>query len=453
MPDNAIQILASRMEGFGNKPAIYWRGRVFSYADLMARIEEWRGVLADKGLGPGDLVVVHADYSPAACALSFALAQAGAIQHLITPDNTSELESQISESGAGHIIRVGADDDWTYEALDTPAPPPLIRDFLAERKAGLILFTSGSTGKAKGILHDMERVMDKFVPERKPWRTVMFLVFDHFGGFNTMLSVFAYGGMAVCLRDRSVEEVCRVIGETEADLLPTTPTFLNFLLGSKAVKSHDLSSIERISYGTEMMLESTLERLNAFFPNAAIVNTYGLSELGVLRTKSKSSDSPWVKIGGQGFETKIIDDVLWVRAHSRMVGYFNAPDQFDHDGWMCTGDRVEVDGEYVRFLGRRSDIINVGGQKVSAHEVEEVILRDGNVLEVSAYGVPNELLGEVIVAEVSLKDPEGKAEATKRLKTLCKENLSRLKVPARFRIVDAANQHNLRFKKIRPVAS
>lgn len=453
MPDNAIQILTARMAGFADKPAVFWRDREFTYADLLGRIDEWRGVLDEKGLKDGAIVVVHADYSPAACALIFALAQTGAIQHLITPDNTSELESQISESGADHIISIDANDDWTYDTLDTPAPPPLIRDFVAEKRAGLILFTSGSTGKAKGILHDMERVMDKFVIERKPWRTVLFLVFDHFGGFNTMLSVFAYGGMAVCLKDRSVEEVCRVIETTKADLLPTTPTFLNFLLGSKAVKTHDLSSIERISYGTEMMLESTLERLNAFFPNAAIVNTYGLSELGVLRTKSKSSDSPWVKIGGQGFETKIVDDILWVRSHSRMVGYFNAPDQFDEDGWMCTGDRVEVDGEYVRFLGRRSDIINVGGQKVSAHEVEEVILRDPNVLEVSAHGIPNELLGEVIVAEVSLKEPEDPAEATKRLKALCKDNLSRLKVPARFKIVAAEDQHNLRFKKIRPIAS
>lgn len=452
MSKTAIDTLMTRMRGFAARPAMHWRGQEISYRELVEHIGGWHPYLKEKSLENGAIVVVHGDYSPTTCSLIFALAQSKAIMHLITPANTSELESQISESGADHIIRIDGDDNWHYDTLDTPAPPKLIQNFVAEQKSGLILFTSGSTGKAKGILHDTDRVMQKFVLERQSWRTVLFLVLDHFGGFNTLLSVFAYGGLAICIKDRSVEEVCRAIENSSSDLLPTTPTFLNFLLGSKIVETTDLSSIKRISYGTEMMLEGTLTRLNQRFPNATIVNTYGLSELGVLRTKSKSSSSPWVKIGGQGFETKIIDDILWVRSTSRMVGYFNAPTQFDEDGWMSTGDRVEVDGEYVRFLGRRSDIINVGGQKVSSHEVEEVIFIDENVLEVSAYGIPNELLGEVIVAEISLKQPEDKGLATKRIKALCKENLSRLKIPARFKIVDPEDQHNLRFKKIRPTS-
>lgn len=453
MSKSAIDTLISRMQGFAESPAMHWRGQEISYSDLIQRIEDWQSELKEKSLEKGAIVVVHGDYSPTTCSLIFALAKSRAIIHLITPANISELESQISESGADHIIRINEDDNWHHDRLDTPAPPKLIQNFVLEQKSGLILFTSGSTGKAKGILHDMERVMQKFVLERQSWRTVLFLVLDHFGGFNTLLSVFAYGGLAICIKSRSVDEVCQAIENSGADLLPTTPTFLNFLLGSKIVQTSDLSSIKRISYGTEMMLKGTLARLNQRFPNATIVNTYGLSELGVLRTKSKSSTSPWVKIGGQGFETKIIDDILWVRSTSRMVGYFNAPSQFDADGWMSTGDRVEVDGEYVRFLGRRTDIINVGGQKVSSHEVEEVIFKDENVLEVSAYGVANELLGEVIVAEISLKQPEDKGAAIKRIKAMCKENLSRLKIPARFKIVDPEEQHNLRFKKIRPTSS
>lgn len=452
MSKSAIDTLLTRMQGFAERPAMHWHGQEIHYSDLIQRIDGWHGELKEKSLEKGAIVVVHGDYSPTTCSLIFALAKSQAIVHLITPANTSELESQISESGADHIIRINEDDTWHYDTLDTPAPPKLIQNFVSEQQSGLILFTSGSTGKAKGILHDMDRVMQKFVLERQSWRTVLFLVLDHFGGFNTLLSVFAYGGLAICIKSRSVEEVCQAIENSSADLLPTTPTFLNFLLGSKVVQTSDLSSIKRISYGTEMMLEGTLARLNERFPNATIVNTYGLSELGVLRTKSKSSSSPWVKIGGQGFETKIIDDILWVRSTSRMVGYFNAPSQFDEDGWMSTGDRVEVDGEYVRFLGRRTDIINVGGQKVSSHEVEEVIFNDENVLEVSAYGVINELLGEVIVAEISLKQPEDKGVATKRIKALCKDNLSRLKIPARFKIVDPKDQHNLRFKKIRPTS-
>ena len=89
-----------------------------------------------------------------------------------------------------------------------------------------------------------------------------------------------------------------------------------------------------------------------------------MSEQGVLHSKSESKDSTWVKIGGPGFETKVVDNILWLRSKANMVGYLNAPDPFDEDGCMCTGDEVEVKGEYLRFLGRQSEVINVGGKKV-----------------------------------------------------------------------------------------
>jgi acyl-CoA synthetase (AMP-forming)/AMP-acid ligase II len=228
----------------------------------------------------------------------------------------------------------------------------------------LIVFTSGSTGQPKGILHDCEKVLRKFESERKAWRTVLFLMMDHFGGFNTLLSVLAYGGTGICLPNRMPDTVCRLIEQAQANLLPTTPTFLNFLLASGSYKDFDLSSIELITYGTEVMPETTLRKIKSVFPQAEFKQTYGLSELGVLRSKSQDTQSPWVKIGGDGFETKIVDNVLWVRSEANMVGYLNAPSPFDADGWMCTGDEVEVNGEYIRILGRKSEMINVGGQKV-----------------------------------------------------------------------------------------
>ena len=107
-------------------------------------------------------------------------------------------------------------------------------------------------------------------------------------------------------------------------------------------RSYDFASVKLISYGTELMSEDTLKKCLEMFPDAQIKQTYGLSELGVLRSDSKNKESTWVKIGGPGFEVKVINGILWVRSESNMVGYLNAPSPFDADGWMCTGDQVEM---------------------------------------------------------------------------------------------------------------
>ena len=186
------------------------------------------------------------------------------------------------------------------------------------------------------------------------------------------------------------------------ELLPTTPTFLNLLLLSEAYRSHDLSSLKLITYGTEVMPDSTLQRLHEAFPGVRLQQTYGLTELGILRSKSQDSSSAWVKVGGEGIETKVVDGTLWVKAPSAMVGYLNAPSPFDAEGWMNTEDLVDVNGEYVRFLGRKSQIINVGGAKVYPAEVESVLLQMPNVADATVYGQPNPITGHIVAARLTL---------------------------------------------------
>jgi acyl-CoA synthetase (AMP-forming)/AMP-acid ligase II len=272
---------------------------------------------------------------------------------------------------------------------------------------------------------------------------------DHFGGFNTLLSTFAYGGTAVCLPDRSAESVCHAIELSGATLLPATPTFINLLIASRCYRDFDLSSIRLITYGTEVMPAATLEKVREIFPNAQIKQTYGLSELGVLRSKSESDDSVWVKIGGAGFETRIVDDILWVRSEANMVGYLNAPQPFDGEGWMCTGDQVEVRGEYLRILGRKSEMINVGGQKVFPAEIENVLLEAGNIREATVFGVPHPVMGHVVRAKVSLESPEEPLLLAERLRKHCVERMARYKIPLKYEIVNESELHSSRFKKVR----
>ncbi len=445
----AIEIILQRMRKNGAAPALFWRNREYNYSAFLDMIAAWRGRLAANGIGSGAVCGVLGDYSPQVCALFYALMEAGAILVPFTHAIEVEMPAFMEIAGVEHLFRFDAEDHWTLQAIDAATPNGLVVEFRNRRTAGLIVFTSGSTGKPKGILHDCERVMRKFVTERPGWATVLFLMMDHFGGFNTLLSTFAYGGSAICVPERTPAAVCQTIQQARATLLPTTPTFLNLLIASGSYRGTDLSSVKLITYGTEVMSEATLQKVNAIFPNAQIKQTYGLSELGVLRSKSESADSTWVKIGGEGFEVKVVENTLWVRSEANMVGYLNAPNPFDTEGWMCTGDQVEVKGEYLRILGRKSEMINVGGQKVFPVEVENVLLEAENIREATVYGVKHPLMGQVVHARLSLFEPEDSLQLAERLRKFCLGRLAKHKVPVRFTVVPNDEQFGERFKKIR----
>jgi acyl-CoA synthetase (AMP-forming)/AMP-acid ligase II len=255
-------------------------------------------------------------------------------------------------------------------------------------------------------------------------------------------------GCVVTVAERSPDHVAAAIAKHRVQILPTSPTFINLLLVSEAYQRHDISSLELVTYGTEVMPESTLARFHGIFPTIRLQQTYGLSELGILRSKSKSSDSLWVKVGGEGYQTRIVDDMLEIKAESAMLGYLNAPSPFTADGWFVTGDVVEVEGDYLRILGRRSEIINVGGEKVYPAEVESVIQQLDGVEDVSVTGEPNPLVGQMVVATIKLTTGESAADFRKRMRLFCRDKLAAFKVPQKVTLV-ADTIHNDRFKKIR----
>ena len=258
----------------------------------------------------------------------------------------------------------------------------------------------------------------------------------------------ANGGVVLALKDRRPDSICAFIENHQIELLPASPSFLNLLLISEEYKNYDLSSLKLITYGTEPMPQSTLERLKKTFPGIKLQQTYGLIELGVMRSKSKSDDSLWVKIGGEGYETRVADGLLEIKADSAMLGYLNAPSPFTPDGWFMTGDQVEVDGEYVKIMGRKSEIINVGGEKVYPAEVESVIQELDNVAEVTVFAEKNPIMGNVVCARVRLISHEDKKQFSTRLKIYCRQKLQSFKVPVKI-LIDSELQTGDRFKKKR----
>jgi len=378
-----------------------------------------------------------------------ALMQAGAILVPFTRRAAKELPDLIRLATVERLIEFDAHDQACFGPRRNFPVNPLVGQFRATGHPGLIVFTSGSTGTPKAILHDFARILNKYAQPRAAYRTLLFLLFDHFGGVNTFLSVLSFGGVAVIPMERTPGAIARLIEAAHIELLPVTPTFLRLLLASGSNKGNDLSSVKLITYGTEMMPEPVLARLQEAFPCARLQQTYGLSEVGVLGSRSRESGSLWVRVGGAGFETRVVDGVLHIRSEYAMVGYLNAPSPFDADGWMNTGDVVTQEGEWLRFLGRATDIINVGGQKVFPGEVENVLIQADNVLDATVYGEKHPLTGSIVVARVTLSTPEDSIGLRQRLRAFCLSRLEPFKVPVRF-LVTQSQPHSSRFKKSRP---
>jgi acyl-CoA synthetase (AMP-forming)/AMP-acid ligase II len=440
--------LFERLAGYADRPALAWRDRSYTYGVLLQRVRNYSALLDAHEVKAGRVVTLDGDFSPSCCAMLLALIQRRCILVPLAASAQPHRSEWLAIADAQWEVYPRDDDPPLISKREATVSNSLTRQLIADGKPGLILFSSGSTGKSKAALHDFEGLLEKFKKIRPAQRTVTFLLLDHIGGLNTLLHVFANGGMVVALENRDPDAVCAAIEKQHVQVLPTSPTFLNLLLVSEAYRRYDLTSLEVITYGTEPMPKTTLQRLADVLPAARLQQTYGLTELGILRSKSRDSNSLWVKLGGEGFETKVQNGTLWIRAHSAMRGYLNAPSPFDDDGWLNTEDEVEVDGEYLRILGRRSEIINVGGQKVYPAEVESVLMEMDGIADATVTGEQNPLTGQIVVARLVLAAPTAVSDLKKQVRTFCRGKLAPFKIPVKVSVAESAG-HNERYKKIR----
>jgi long-chain acyl-CoA synthetase len=437
-----------RLRSWGSEPALGARGQRVSYAELLAASDDWRRRLEAGGVASGSVLAIEGSFSLNACGAFLAAMQLGAVIVPLTPLMRAHRERFLEIAEVSLLIELSDDDSFRLSGLEARVTNPLTLKLVAQQRPGLVIFSSGSTGAPKAILHDLFRILEKFRKARQKKTTLTFLLFDHIGGIDTMLNTFGSGGCVVTVADRTPELVAKAIEEHRVHTLPTSPTFLNLFLISGVWQDRDLSSLKVIAYGTEPMPESTLQRLHEVFPDVALVQTYGMSELGVLRSRSRDSTSLWIKFTGDEFKTKIIDGILWVKADSAMLGYLNAPDLFDAEGWLNTQDAVEVDGEYLRILGRKSDLINVGGQKVYPAEVENLLLQMDNVAEVAVFGKPHPMMGQIVAARFNLKEPEPLDLFKRRMNAFCRERMAKFQIPMFVELAEAG-QFGARFKKLR----
>jgi len=440
--------LFERLAEFNDETAIIWRDQRHSYRDVLDYVRQWQDQLNKYRVKVGDSVALVGDYSPQSCTLLLALIANRCITVPIAVSALHQSRDLLKIADVKFIFEFDKNDEWKFSQAQGSDSHPLLEQLRNEGEPGLVVFSSGSTGDYKGSLHNFNRVLDKFQARRRAYSALTFLLLDHLGGINTLLSILSNGGTVISIAERNPQHICQAIERYRVQLLPTTPTFLNMLMISEAYKEYDLSSLELITYGTEPMPDHTLQSLRGVFPDVRLKQTYGLSELGVMRTHSRDSQSLWLKVGGEGVETKVVDGTLWIRSQAAMMGYLNASSPFDDDGWYNTQDSVEVDGEYLRILGRTSEIINVGGVKVYPAEVENVLQQMSNIREVIVWGKPNSVSGQVVAARVRLFEPEDSLDLERRMRGFCRSHLAAYKIPMVLEIVDG-DLHSDRFKKVR----
>ena len=436
---------------FGDRTVIYKKNEIYTYSDLYNKIQYYNKKLTETKISSGEVVFILGDYSIESIALLFSLTFNNNIIVPITSENKDEINERFEVANPNWIINL-KENSYTYFSENTETERHNILINLIQQKiAGLILFSSGSTGKPKAMVHNFENLLSNYEAKKaKEMNFLVFLMFDHIGGLNTLFNCLSMGVSITIPSNRNPIDIAKLIQQNKINVLPASPTFLNLMLIGDVFENFDFSSLKMVTYGTEAMPESLLFKLKAKLPRVKFLQTFGTSETGIVKTSSLSSSSIFMKFEDANQEFKIVEDELWLRSKTQVLGYINhSNDNFTEDGWFKTGDRVEEtpDG-FIKIVGRTKELINVGGEKVMPSEVESVILELDAIQDCIVKSEKNAITGQMVCAEVVLKSGFNFNNEKIKIKQHCKQRLDAYKVPVRIVEIDAVLFTN-RFKKNR----
>jgi acyl-coenzyme A synthetase/AMP-(fatty) acid ligase len=369
---------------------------------------------------------------------------------LCTPDLTAAQLAAVSAAAGTDAILVGAESTVaplesveTFVASDRPAAEDLQRH--ATRSTEWILLTSGTTGQPKLVVHDVESLAGA-LPRRAGAAQKM--------TWSTFYDIRRYGGLQIYLRAvlSGSDLVLSSAGEPIKDFLTRAAAArVTHISGTpshwrRALMSGDTGIIdpEYVRLSGEVADQTVLDTLRAAYPKARIAHAFASTEAGVafdVNDGLAGFPREFVDQPQGGIELKVQDGTLWIRSGRTASRYLNAPAALSgDDGYVDTGDMVELEADRYYFRGRKGGIINVGGLKVYPEEVESVLNADPRVRVSRVMARRNPITGALIVAEVVLSDPEATGavnhESVKEeLLQACRRALAAHKVPAMLRFV------------------
>jgi HIP---CoA ligase len=492
-------VAAAAAQRNGAQVAVVEGDHRLTYAELLEQARAFAAGLVHAGIGPGDRVAIWAPNSTRWIVAVLGVWEAGAV---LVPINTRfkgpEAADILERSGTRLLLTVtdflGTDhvamlrgtgiDLPSLEAIVVAAGPvpdgtmsfedlvasatPADRDEVGRRASALgtddpsdILFTSGTTGKAKGVVQTHGRTLQVATD----WASMTGLCADdrylmvnpYFHMFGLKAGILACIVAGATMHPQPTFDVEGALATVAAEgitVLPGAPTIYQAILDAPGRDRHDLSSLRVAVTGAADIPAELIRRIRSELPFSMVMVGYGLTEAGTATATSPDDDAETVasSVGRArpGFELRIVDgagaDVaagetgeVLLRGPSVMARYFDDPDGtaavLSGDGWLRTGDLGKLDAQgYLRIVGRSKDMFIVGGFNAYPAEIENVLLGHPDIAQVAVVGVPDERLGEVGMAFVV---PRPGAEPTAdEVIAWSREQMANYKVPRRVELVD-----------------
>ena len=449
-PRTTPAVLDRMARDLGEHEALITSDRTFSFAQLRDEVRRTAAAMIGLGVQAGDRVAIWSPNTWHWVVASLATHYAGAV---VVPLNTRYTAEEAADILARthaplliamgrflgvdrvaeldrsalpdlrHIVRVPIEtDDGTWEAfVDGPAAPMAEVDARAAALSGDdvsdILFTSGTTGRSKGVLCAHRQSL----AAPAAWAACGQLTsddrylcinpfFHNFGFKAAILACLQTGATLIPQLTFDPEQAMRMVEQHRVTVLPGPPTIFQMLLDHPALRRHDLSSLRFAVTGAATIPVVLIERMQAELDFDIVLTAYGLTEASGFGTMCRAADDAVTVATTCGrpiadFELRIdspsgdAGEVL-LRGPNVMLGYLDDPDAtaaaIDADGWLHTGDIGTVDAAgNLRITDRLKDMYICGGFNVYPAEVEQVLARLEGVADAAVIGVPDERLGEV----------------------------------------------------------
>ena len=461
-------------------------GAVLSYAELAAASRRLAAFLAARGLAKGDKValMLHNCYQTARLLIGVMyggytvaplnlLSQRSQLQYVLEHSDTklvftsAELEPRLREALAGiaRAVEVVVIDPDAVEIEADKAVHPSTGSArtVGDEDEALLMYTSGTTGMPKGVMHTHRSVVagGMFTSEAHRLdardRVLCALPLYHINGqIVTAVAPLVHGGSVVMPQRFSVTSYWQLVAEHRCTWLNVVPTIIAYLLNAPGPRELGLDvSHVKFCRSASAPLPPELHRAFEERFGIGIIETFGMTE-----TNAPCFTNPYEperrRIGspGRAFgnEAKVIDVAtgtdqpanlpgeIMVRGENVMKCYYKdaaaTAKALEPDGWMHTGDLGYLDAEgYLFVTGRLKELIIKGGENIAPREIDEALLRHPAVLEAAAVGIPDALYGQDILACVVLK--ADCACTPDELAAHAERELGRYKRPKTIRIVDA----------------
>ena len=452
------------------RPAASLAGRVLSHQELDAAANRVGWALRELGIGCGDRLVAWADTSLEQLALFAGAAKLGAVfapidarlgaseaagvasiarPRLLVADAPRLEASQgvARELGVGAVELGRLDGETNARALLHPQRPAddVVAPGLRETDPHVMFFTSGSTGRSKGVvLSHRANYLRSFqgVFRDLPESSVCMFPLFHMAGFTLALSAWQTRGEIALAKDASAEAILEVVERRRANRLYCIPSIWQRILSAGPAR-WDTSSLRELDTGTSAVPIEMIRALKAAFPGSTTRVYYGSTECG---SAAALPDADVLRKPGSvgppspGVDLRLSESgEILVRSAYLMDGYFDDPAATGaalRDGWFHTGDLGDLDDEgYLQVVGRIKEVIRTGGESVAPAEVEAVLAAHPCVAEVAVVGIPDPQWGEIVCAVVV--PAPGTTPSLPDLQKHCEGQLAGFKKPRRLELAQA----------------